>query len=304
MKKALVTGGAGFIGSHLVEALVSRGVEVAVVDNLSASSWRKIPDIAREKVHCVESNCLDAKVLDEACRGADCVYHLAAVSSVEASLRDPLASMRCGEMALLGVLESARRCGVPKLVYASSAAVYGDPVSIPIAEEHPKQPRSYYGVSKLAGENYLRCFAELTGVTATALRFFNVYGPRQDPSNPYSGVISKFIAAAQADKPATIFGDGEQTRDFIHVSDVVAAAISAGQRSNGGFVCLNVASGEPTSVVTLAKLIAEAHGSPMKPIHAPAREGEIRYSLGYTTKANSLLGFEAVVSLAEGLKRM
>jgi UDP-glucose 4-epimerase len=304
MKKAVVTGGAGFIGSHLVEALVARGVEVAVVDNLCAGSWNKIPDAAREKICCVESDCLDAKVLDEACRGADCVFHLAAISSVEASLRDPLASMRCGEMALLGVLESVRRCGVPKLVYASSAAVYGDPVSIPIAEEHPKQPRSYYGVSKLAGENYLRCFAEITGVTATALRFFNVYGPRQDPSNPYSGVISKFIGAAQAGKPATIFGDGEQTRDFIHVSDVVAASLAAGRRSSGGFVCLNVASGKPTSVVTLARLVGEAHGSFMQPTHAPAREGEIRHSLGDTTKAEEFLGFKAKVSLAEGLQRM
>lgn len=304
MRKAVVTGGAGFIGSHLVEALVQRSVETVVIDSLSSGSWTKIPASAREKIQCVESNCLDAEVLDDACHGAETIFHLAAVSSVEASLLEPLANIRSGEMALLGVLESARRCGVANVVYASSAAVYGNPVKLPIAEEHPAQPLSYYGVSKLAGENYLRCYAELAGATATALRFFNVYGPRQDPSNPYSGVISKFIAAAEVGKPVIIFGDGEQTRDFVHVSDVVTALLAAGERRSGGFEVLNVASGVPVSVTTLAKLIGEARGVAITPVHTPAREGEIRHSLGDTSKARSVLRFEAKVSLADGLKRM
>jgi UDP-glucose 4-epimerase len=304
MRKTVVTGGAGFIGSHLTDALVSLGIDTVVVDNLSSGSWEKIPRPARDKVSLVESNCLAAGVLDEAFRNAECVFHLAAVSSVEASLRDPLASVRSGEMALLGVLESARRCGVPKVVYASSAAVYGDPVEIPITEEHATMPLSYYGVSKLAGEHYLRCFALLSGATATALRFFNVYGPRQDPANPYSGAISKFIAAAEARKHVTIFGDGQQTRDFVHVSDVVDALLAAGERDNGEFLALNVASGKGTSVNELAALVADVKNSTAATVHAAAREGEIRNSLGDTAEARSLLGFEAKVSLAEGLRRM
>lgn len=304
MKKAVVTGGAGFIGSHLVEALVQRGFQTVVVDNLSSGSWTKIPYSARDKIRCVESDCLDAEVLDEACRGADCIFHLAAVSSVEASLRDPLASIRSGEMALLGVLESARRCGVANVVYASSAAVYGNPVKLPLAEDHPLQPLSFYGVSKLSGEQYLRTFAELTRSRATALRFFNVYGPRQDPANPYSGVISKFIAAAEAGQSLTIFGNGGQTRDFIYVSDVVAALLAAGERRGGRFEVFNVASGEPVSVTALAKLVGEARGTTIAPVHAPAREGEIRNSVGDTSRTRSVLGLEAKVPLADGLKRM
>jgi UDP-glucose 4-epimerase len=248
--------------------LVSRGAEVVVVDNLSSGSWDKVPRAARENIRCIETDCLDAALLDETCRKANCIFHLAAVSSVEASLRDPLANIRSGEMALLGVLESARRCGVANVVYASSAAVYGNPVELPIGEKHPTQPLSYYGASKLAGEHYLRVFTHLTGSTTTALRFFNVYGPRQDPANPYSGVISKFIAAVENGKPATIFGDGEQTRDFIHVSDVVTALLAAGEKCNGEFEALNVASGRGVSVNELATLVAEARKSTMLAIRA------------------------------------
>jgi UDP-glucose 4-epimerase len=302
--KAVVTGGAGFIGSHLVEALVGRGADTVVIDNQSTGSWEKIPKESREQVRCVEADCLNAEVLDEACRNAKCIFHLAAVSSVEASLRDPLANVRSGEMALLGVLESARRCRVPNVVYASSAAVYGNPVKLPILEQHQTQPLSYYGASKLAGEHYLRVFTHLTGSTTTALRFFNVYGPRQDPANPYSGVISKFIAAVESGKPATVFGDGEQTRDFIHVSDVVAALLAAGERCNGEFEAFNVASGMGVSVNELATLVAGARKSTMLPVHAVPREGEIRHSLGDTRRAKEVMSFTAKVSIAEGLRSM
>lgn len=304
MKKAVVTGGAGFIGSHLVEALVQRGVETVVIDNLSSGSWDKIPQPARDKARLVESDCLTAKILDESCCGADCIFHLAAVSSVEASLRDPVASARSGEMALLGVLDSAHRCGVFRLVYASSAAVYGNPKQLPITEDHPTNPLSYYGASKLAGEHYLRCFAQLSGATATALRFFNVYGLRQDPANPYSGVISKFIAAAEAGKPLMIYGDGQQTRDFVYVGDVVAALFAAAERSDGEFLALNIASGKGSSINELAALVGEVKYSTATTVHSTARAGEIRNSLGDAGKARSLLGFQAKVSLAEGLRRM
>jgi UDP-glucose 4-epimerase len=189
-------------------------------------------------------------------------------------------------------------------VYASSAAVYGNPVKLPINEEHATMPLSYYGVSKLAGEHYLRCFADLSGATATALRFFNVYGPRQDPANPYSGVISKFIATAEAGTPVCIFGDGLQTRDFIHVTDVVSALMAAGERQGGGFMALNVASGKGVSVNELASLIVEAKKATAATVHAVARDGEIRHSLGDTKKAEEILGFKAKVSLADGLRMM
>jgi UDP-glucose 4-epimerase len=302
--KVVVTGGAGFIGSHLVEALVSRGFETIAIDNLSSGSWDKIPPAARENIRCVEAECLDANLLDESCFGARCIFHLAAVSSVEASLRDPLANIRSGEMAFLAVLESARRCSVPNVVYSSSAAVYGNPMKLPINEEHPTNPLSYYGVSKLAGEHYLRCFAQLSGATATALRFFNVYGPRQDPTNPYSGVISKFIAAVEAREPVTICGDGQQTRDFVHVTDVVAALLAAGERSNSEFTALNVASGKGASVNELAALVAEARKSNVSPVHVGPREGEIRHSLGDTNRAEEVIGFTAKMSVAEGLRSM
>jgi UDP-glucose 4-epimerase len=304
MSIVVVTGGAGFIGSHLVEKLVSCGAEVVVVDNLSSGSWEKIPKEPSRQARLIEADCLNAGVLDEACRSATCIFHLAAVSSVEASLRDPLANVRSGEMALLGVLESARRCRVPNVVYASSAAVYGNPVKLPILEQHQTQPLSYYGASKLAGEHYLRVFTHLTGSTTTALRFFNVYGPRQDPANPYSGVISKFLAAAGAGTPLTIFGDGLQTRDFIHVTDVVSALMAAGERQGGGFMALNVASGKGVSVNELASLVVEAKKATAATVHAVARDGEIRHSLGDTKKAEEILGFKAKVSLAQGLRMM
>jgi UDP-glucose 4-epimerase len=302
LRKAVVTGGAGFIGSHLVEALVQRGVETVVIDSLSTGSWTKIPASALEQIRCVESDCLNADVLDEVCQGAGCIFHLAAVSSVEASLRDPLANIRSGEMALLGVLESARRCGVANLVYASSAAVYGNPVRLPIAEDHPLQPLSYYGVSKLSGEQYLRAFAQLTGSRVTALRFFNVYGPRQDPANPYSGVISKFIDAAQHQSIIGVCGDGAQTRDFIHVSDVASACLAASERIPGAlYECLNIGTGLATPVNALRSLIMSLTSSAGGFTHLPARQGEIRDSVCNPAKARELIGFAAATKIDDGL---
>lgn len=302
MKKAVITGGAGFIGSHLVEALVQRGVETVVVDSLSSGSWTKIPAPARERIRCVQSDCLDAEVLDDACHGAETIFHLAAVSSVEASLRDPMANIRSGEMALLGVLEAARRCGVANVVYASSAAVYGNPVQQPIAEDHPLKPLSYYGVSKLAGEHYLRCYAQLTGSRATALRFFNVYGPRQDPANPYSGVISKFIAAAQNQSIIGVCGDGAQTRDFIHVADIASACLAASERTRGAlYESLNIGTGRATTVNALRSLIMSLTSSAGGFTQLPARECEIRDSVCNPVKARELLGFVAGTKIENGL---
>jgi UDP-glucose 4-epimerase len=302
MRKAVVTGGAGFIGSHLVEELVRRGVETLVIDNLSSGFWEKIPPAARAQTRLIESDCLDANILDQACDGADCIFHLAAVSSVEASLRDPLANIRSGEMALLGVLESARRCGVANVVYASSAAVYGNPVKLPIAEDHPLQPLSYYGVSKLSGEQYLRAFAQLTGSRVTALRFFNVYGPRQDPANPYSGVISKFIAAAEAGKPVTIFGDGRQTRDFVYVADIANACLAASGRTRGGlYECLNIGTGLATPMNALRSLVMSLASSASGFSHLPTRKGEIQDSVCNPGRARELIGFAAKTKIEDGL---
>jgi UDP-glucose 4-epimerase len=305
ISKAVVTGGAGFIGSHLVETLAGAGVETVVVDNLSAGSWSKIPARIIGGVSCLEVDCNAAGALTRAFDGADCVFHLAAVSSVEASARDPLGNLRSGEGALLSVLQACRDTRCPRVVYASSAAVYGNPVRLPIDETHPVRPLSNYGVSKAACEQYLRVFSEVHGVRTTALRFFNVYGPRQDPQSPYSGVISKFIEALRRGESLGVRGDGQQTRDFVHVRDVASALVLAAKREQGAeFECLNVGSGYETSINDLCRLSGEA-AALFPSVHALGDvPGEIRRSACDPSKASALLGFAATVPLDVGLREM
>ncbi len=289
----MVTGGCGFIGSHLVEALW-KGNEVIVIDDLSSGDLKNIEGCAVE-IH--RRSIIEP--IDDLFSEVDFVFHTAANVSVAASLADPCHDARVNIEGLLNVLETARRRGVGRLIFSSSAAVYGPTRFTPITEEHPTQPLSPYGLSKLTGEDYLRLYHSLYGLEAVGLRYFNVYGPRQRADNPYSGVISIFAHNVLEGHPSTIHGDGLQTRDFVYVKDVVRANLLAatGGKEIVGRV-FNVGTGRATSIKDLALLL----GVPAEAmVYGPPRPGDIRESVADPRLSETFLGFQAAVSLEEGL---
>ncbi len=292
-QKFVITGGAGFIGSHLAEAL-SIGNDVLVIDDLSAG---KRENLAGLNIKFQIGSITDLELLKKTFQGADCVFHQAAIASVKKSIDDPLRTNEVGIDGTLKVLVAARDAGVRCVVQASSAAVYGSSEQLPKSEAMAPEPISPYAISKLAGECYARVFQELYGLQTVSLRYFNVFGPRQDPSSEYSGVISRFISALQAGKRPIIYGDGEQTRDFVYVRDVVRANILAIHASTGVF---NVASGKSTSLNTLIATIARIMGIEARPIYEPPRPGDIRHSLADISRARGL-GYNPEGSLEESL---
>jgi UDP-glucose 4-epimerase len=298
--KALVTGGAGFIGSHLVELLLSKGCEVVVVDNLATGHRSQVP----AKATFLQGDVGDPQLLARALPGCDVVFHLAAVSSVQDSLDRPMEVHNTNLTATLALLEASVRHKVPRIVFSSSAAVYGDTGGAPAREDMTPKPMSHYAVQKLASEHYCRVYHRLHGLETVCLRYFNVYGPRQRADSPYSGVIAKFIDAARAGKPITIFGDGDQTRDFCHVKDVAAAnhlAATQDPDKVAGRV-FNVGTGVSTSVNDLARLVAAAFGTTESPIeHQPARAAEIRYSQAVVETARKQLEWQHSASLNTSL---
>jgi UDP-glucose 4-epimerase len=304
-----VTGGAGFIGSHTVDALVAAGCQVVVLDDFSTGTLDNLRQWEGDRrVEVVTANVADGLFapLHEvtARRGpVDRVIHLAAQTSVVYSIDNPLDEVRTNCVGTVQVLDYARRTGVKKLVLASSAAVYGDVAEVPVAEEAVARPLSPYGIDKLTGELWLGYHAAVHELASVPLRFFNVYGPRQDPASPYSGVISIFVDRAMAGRELVIFGDGSQTRDFIYVADVVRAILAAAMGDGGDASPINIATGRETTVAQLASEVARLCGSAGGIRHAPARPGEILRSRARVSRAEEVLGFAAEVSLAEGLSR-
>lgn len=298
----LVTGGAGFIGSHLVEALVARGDRVRVVDDFSTGSWDNLAPFA-DRIEVVEGDIVDFQTVLSAMRDVDYVLHHAAIASVERSVHDPIKVHQVNVDGTLNVLLAAREVGLQRLVFASSAAIYGDNDHLPLHEDTPARALSPYAASKVTGETYMQAFVNTFGVPATVLRYFNVYGPRQDPASPYSGVISIFVAALERGDPPTIFGDGHQTRDFVYVGDVVRANLMACATPGAVGKTLNVASGWQISILQLAETLNAVLGLQLTPRFDAPRLGEVRYSQADVSRIQQVLGWRAEMQLHDGLAR-
>lgn len=296
LSRFLITGGCGFIGSHLASALIARGDEVVVLDDLSSGR----PENLAPGACLIRGDVTDAATLRRAMAGADGCFHLAAIASVELCRQDWMRTHAVNLGGTITVLEAARDAGVP-VVYASSAAIYGDQARLPIAEDALPRPLSSYGADKLGSELHARAGGAMHGIRSCGLRFFNVFGPRQDPCSPYSGVISIFAAAIAEGRPVTIHGDGGQTRDFIHVSDVVAALLAGLGAATTDAPVFNVCTGRPTSILDLVATIAGITGHAAAVTHGPARAGEIRHSYGDPRAMGAAFGTGTPFSLRDGL---
>jgi UDP-glucose 4-epimerase len=302
MRTVLVTGGAGFIGSHIAEALVARGDRVRVLDNLS-TGYRANMQGFLEKIEFLHADLLDAEALKKAVAGVDCIFHQAALASVPRSIEQPLDTHAHCVTGTVNLLDAARRAGVRRVVYAASSSAYGDqPFSSKREGDFP-QPLSPYAAAKLAGEFYCRAFAAVYGLETVALRYFNVFGPRQDPGSPYSAVIPLFITALLSDKQPVIYGDGLQSRDFTFVANVVKANLLAADAPGVSGRMLNAANGQSTTLLTLLDLLNRLLGTNISPRFDPPRPGDVRESLADITLARQLLGYEPEVDFEEGLRR-
>ena len=277
-ERILVTGGAGFIGSHLVEALLEHGYSVRVLDDLSSGKLSNLP-IDRCHLTLVVGDVADAPTVARAMKDCTAVVHLAAVASVQASVDDPIATHQSNFIGTLNICEAMRQAGVRRVVYASSAAIYGNNgEGTAISEDTPKNPLTPYAADKLASEHFLDFYRRQHGLEPVILRFFNIYGPRQDPSSPYSGVISIFSERAQKKLPITVFGDGEQTRDFVYVDDLVKILVQAVAEAKPRMEPVNVGFNRSTSVNDLATMLSELLGWPLALTYDAPRSGDIRHS--------------------------
>ncbi len=297
--RVAVTGGAGFIGSWVVEVLVEKGYDVVVIDNFSSGSRSNLASV-EGVVKVVECDVRDFSNLLQALKGCDAVIHLAALVSVDAASENPRLAIDVNVVGTLNVLEACRRVGCSRLVYASSAAVYGEPVKLPVAEDHPTVPINVYGASKLSGEALVLSYNRNFGLSTIALRYFNVYGPRQR-GGPYAGVITKFITAALKGEELTIFGDGMQTRDFVYVRDVAEATVKALESEATGV--FNVGTGVETKIIDLARKILRLTGSSSRIRFASPRPGDIRRSVADISRIRAVLGWEPRTGLDDGLKK-
>lgn len=296
----LVTGGAGFIGSHLVELLLDNGYRVRVLDNLSTGRRENLP-LSRPALELVVGDIRDLGLVRSCLEGVGAIVHLAAVASVQASIDDPIATHQTNFDGTLNLLEAARAAKIGRFVYASSAAVYGDTALLPVSEETPTRPLSPYAADKLAGEHYLLHYVRKHGLSAVAFRFFNVYGPRQDPTSPYSGVISIFMDRLRSGNGVTIFGDGRQTRDFVYVGDLVEALRMALVRTDVSGEAVNLGTGRECSLLELLAVMERLAGRTIPIQHAAPRVGDIGRSCASIERVRRLFGWSAKTDLAQGL---
>jgi UDP-glucose 4-epimerase len=280
--------------------LVARGDDVSVLDNFSTGKRENLQDLAGQ-LAVVEGDILDAALLDRVFAGADVVFHEAAIPSVPRSLAAPLPSHNANATGTLNVLEAARRCRVRRVVYAGSSSAYGEPPSLPVVETMAPAPLSPYAVSKLAGEHYLRVYARVFGVQTVTLRYFNVFGPRQDPNSQYAAVIPRFITAALEGRSPTVYGDGEQSRDFCFIDNVVEANLRAADAEGASGKVFNIACGTGTSLNRVLALLGEALGRPVVALYEPRRAGDVRHSLADISQAKTVLGYTAAVNFVAGL---
>ena len=297
----VVTGGAGFIGSHLVEELVRRGERVRIVDSLITGHAKNVAHLG--DLEFLHGDLADPQVAVSGVAGADYVLHQAAIPSVPRSVKDPITSNRANIDATLNVLVAARDAGVKRVVYAASSSAYGNAAALPKREDMATVPLSPYALQKLVGEQYMQMFTALYGLETVAIRYFNVFGPRQDPSSPYSGVISLFITALLEGRPPTIYGDGTQTRDFTYVANVVDGVLRATQAPDASGQVINVATGGRISLNELFDTLKGIVGADFTPTYAEGRAGDVRDSQADIDKARALLGYTPIVDLEEGLRR-
>jgi UDP-glucose 4-epimerase len=299
--RLLVTGGAGFIGSNTVEESVRRGHDVVAMDNLSTGKAANLAQVST-KIKLIQDSITNLDAVREACRGVDCVIHLAAQTSVPRSVKDPIETNLINVNGTLNVLMAARDAKVKRVVFASSCAVYGKTCVLPIQESAGLAPISPYGVSKQVGEAYGRVFQEMYGLEFVSLRYFNVFGPRQDPSSPYSGVLSVFNAALLARTQPTVYGDGEQSRDFVYVENVVEANLLAAEAKGAQGQAFNIGTGNRHTLNQTLALLEKITGRPARAKYAAAREGDIRDSQADIGLAQEVLGYHSRFGFEEGLK--
>ena len=301
MANYLVTGGAGFIGSHLVEELVRRGERVRVVDSLITGKRQNLAHVP--SVEFIEGDLADLAVAQRAVTGIDYVLHQAAIPSVPRSVEDPITSNRANIDASLNVLVASRDAGVKRLIYAGSSSAYGNTPTLPKVETMPTAPLSPYALQKLVAEQYCQMFTALYGLETVTIRYFNVFGPRQDPSSPYSGVISLFISALCEGRQPTIFGDGEHTRDFTYVANVVDGVLRACTADGASGEVINVATANRISLNVLFNTVRDLVGARVSPKYAEPRAGDVKDSQADISKARRILGYQPIVGFQEGLAR-
>ncbi|MEB2345977.1 MAG: SDR family oxidoreductase [Deltaproteobacteria bacterium] len=300
-RQALVTGGAGFIGSHLVDGLLEAGWRVRVLDDFSSGREANLA-AARARIELIRGDLADPATAAKAVAGAEVVFHQGAIPSVPRSVAEPVRTNRVNIDGTLTILEAAREAGVRRVVYAASSSAYGDTEVLPKVETMPASSLSPYALQKYAGEVYCRLYHELYGLETVALRYFNIFGPRQDPKSAYAAVVPLFVTCCLRGEPPTIHGDGEQSRDFTFVADAVRANLAAADAPRAAGQVVNVAGGRRVTLNELLGMIQEIAGSRVTPVHGPVRAGDVRHSLADLGRARALLGWEPATSLRAGLE--